>query len=348
MKKLIIIVALSIGFILNAQRGNTSNGTRALNSNTIGSYNTASGYNSLFANTKGANNTASGYESLRYNTKGDSNTALGFKSLRYNTTGSNNTASGWRSLYANTTGSYNTTSGYESLNANTSGGNNTASGYGSLISNTTGSYNTASGHQSLYNNNTGDNNTALGFNAMASTSDATNQTMIGYNASGVTDNSVVLGNSDVTAVYMGEDSGATVYAAGLRTASNAVLTLSGDDATFADDLIVSGDVVVSSDARLKLNIVSLGSTLSRLLLIDGKSYKMKKNGKQKIGVLAQDIEKVFPELVSVDENEMLAVNYQGLVPVLINALKEQDIKMSQQQSEIDELKEMVKQLISNK
>ena len=348
MKKLIIIVALSIGFSLHAQRGNTSNGTRALNSNTIGSYNTASGYNSLFANTKGANNTASGYESLRYNTKGDSNTALGFKSLRYNTTGSNNTASGWRSLYANTTGSYNTTSGYESLNANTSGGNNTASGYGSLISNTTGSYNTASGHQSLYNNNTGDNNTALGFNAMASTSDATNQTMIGYNASGVTDNSVVLGNSDVTAVYMGEDSGATVYAAGLRTASNAVLTLSGDDATFADDLIVSGDVVVSSDARLKLNIVSLGSTLSRLLLIDGKSYKMKKNGKQKIGVLAQDIEKVFPELVSVDENEMLAVNYQGLVPVLINALKEQDIKMSQQQSEIDELKEMVKQLISNK
>ena len=348
MKKLIIIVALSIGFSLNAQRGNTSNGTRALNSNTIGSYNTASGYNSLFANTKGANNTASGYESLRYNTKGDSNTALGFKSLRYNTTGSNNTASGWRSLYANTTGSYNTTSGYESLNANTSGGNNTASGYGSLISNTTGSYNTASGHQSLYNNNTGDNNTALGFNAMASTSDATNQTMIGYNASGVTDNSVVLGNSDVTAVYMGEDSGATVYAAGLRTASNAVLTLSGDDATFADDLIVSGDVVVSSDARLKLNIVSLGSTLSRLLLIDGKSYKMKKNGKQKIGVLAQDIEKVFPELVSVDENEMLAVNYQGLVPVLINALKEQDIKMSQQQSEIDELKEMVKQLISDK
>ena len=348
MKKLIIIVALSIGFSLHAQRGNTSNGTRALNSNTIGSYNTASGYNSLFANTKGANNTASGYESLRYNTKGDSNTALGFKSLRYNTTGSNNTASGWRSLYANTTGSYNTTSGYESLNANTSGGNNTASGYGSLISNTTGSYNTASGHQSLYNNNTGDNNTALGFNAMASTSDATNQTMIGYNASGVTDNSVVLGNSDVTAVYMGEDSGATVYAAGLRTASNAVLTLSGDDATFADDLIVSGDVVVSSDARLKLNIVSLGSTLSRLLLIDGKSYKMKKNGKQKIGVLAQDIEKVFPELVSVDENEMLAVNYQGLVPVLINALKEQDIKMSQQQSEIDELKEMVKQLISDK
>ena len=99
----------------------------------------------------------------------------------------------------------------------------------------------------------------------------------------------------------------------------------------------SGDVVISSDARLKSNIVSLGSTLPKLLQIDGKSYEMK--GKQKIGVLAQEIQEVFPELVSEDDNEMLAVNYQGLVPVLINALKDQ-------QSEIDELKEMVQKLIS--
>ena len=88
--------------------------------------------------------------------------------------------------------------------------------------------------------------------------------------------------------------------------------------------------MVSSDARLKANIVSLGATLAKLLLIDGKSYTMKKDGKQKIGVLAQDIQKVFPELVSTDDRDMLAVNYQGLVPVLINALKEQDAKMKEQ------------------
>ena len=75
------------------------------------------------------------------------------------------------------------------------------------------------------------------------------------------------------------------------------------------------------------------------MLIDGKRYTMKKNGKQKIGVLAQDIQKVFPELVSTDDRDMLAVNYQGLVPVLINALKEQDAKMKEQQSDIDRLKE---------
>jgi hypothetical protein len=121
------------------------------------------------------------------------------------------------------------------------------------------------------------------------------------------------------------------------------------DATVSNDLTVSGDVVVSSDARLKSNIVSLGSTLSRLLLIDGKTYTMIKDGKQKIGVLAQDIREVFPELVSEDDNKMLAVNYQGLVPVLINALKEQQSEieiLKQQQAEIDELKGMVQALVS--
>ena len=69
-------------------------------------------------------------------------------------------------------------------------------------------------------------------------------------------------------------------------------------------------------------------------------------GKQKIGVLAQEIKEVFPELVSEDDNKMLAVNYQGLVLVLINALKEQDAKMNDQQTEIDELKEIVQALVS--
>ena len=121
--------------------------------------------------------------------------------------------------------------------------------------------------------------------------------------------------------------------------SNAFKVMFNGDTTVSNDLTVGGDVVISSDARLKSNIVSLGSTLPKLLQIDGKSYEMK--GKQKIGVLAQEIQEVFPELVSEDDNEMLAVNYQGLVPVLINALKEQ-------QSEIDELKEMVNQLIADK
>ena len=70
-------------------------------------------------------------------------------------------------------------------------------------------------------------------------------------------------------------------------------------------------------------------------------------GKQKIGVLAQEIQEVFPELVSEDDNEMLAVNYQGLVPVLINALKEQQNEINRlkdQEKRIERLEKLVAQL----
>jgi hypothetical protein len=122
---------------------------------------------------------------------------------------------------------------------------------------------------------------------------------------------------------------------------------------FNGDATLAGNLNINSDARLKANIISLGGTLAKLLQIDGKKYTMKRDEgeKQKIGLLAQDIEKVFPELVS-ESNGIKSVNYQGLVPVLINALKEQDILMkeqqrilSEQQSELDELKFMMQKII---
>ena len=111
---------------------------------------------------------------------------------------------------------------------------------------------------------------------------------------------------------------------------------------FNGDATLAGNLNINSDARLKANIISLGSTLAKLLQIDGKTYTMKKddNKKQKIGVLAQDIEKVFPELVS-ESNGVKSVNYQGLVPVLINALKEQDSKMNEQEARIERLEKLL-------
>ena len=155
-------------------------------------------------------------------------------------------------------------------------------------------------------------------------------------------NTTVAGDITVTGNDMTFGNGETISNAsdGTVTITSGTVSLSSN-ATIGNDLTVSGDIVVSSDARLKANIVSLGSTLARLLLIDGKTYTMKKDGKQKIGVLAQDIQNVFPELVSEDDNEMLAVNYQGLVPVLINALKEQDDKISR-------LEVLVEKLMSDK
>ena len=333
MKKIFTLLALAISFNISSQTGNTSYGTNALSNNT-GDYNTAFGYQSLENNSSGDYNTALGVSALRSITTGDANTGIGSFALYYNTQGLWNVGVGYYSLFANT-GSGNTAVGFRSMMDNTTGGDNSAFGFHSLAHNTEGDYNTGVGRRALYSNTTGSDNVAVGDYALnnnltgnynvaigryaeTSSNSSTNQTVIGYQATGQADNSVVLGNSDVTAVYMAEDSGATIYAG---------------NATF------NGDVVIQSDARLKSNIVSLGATLHKLLQIDGKSYEMK--GRQKIGVLAQEIQEVFPELVTKDGDEMLAVNYQGLVPVLINGLKEQ-------QKEIDELKELVQKLVNRK
>ena len=112
-------------------------------------------------------------------------------------------------------------------------------------------------------------------------------------------------------------------------------------------LTVAGDVTISSDARLKSNIVALGPTLISLLQLEAKSYTMKNDveQKQKIGLLAQEVQKVFPELVSEDENGMLAVNYQALVPVLINALKEQENNYNELEKSLEILE---KEILKNK
>ena len=256
-----------------------------------------------YASAIGNGTTASGNEStaMGYDTSasGEASTAMG-----YSTTAS---------TQASTAMGKNTTA---------SGLNSTAMGRGTTAS---GTDSTAMGY---YTQASGSRSTAMG---RSTTATDYSSTVIGqFNSSG---SSVTSANSFSTS--------APAFVIGNGTASDAksdaFKVMFNGDATVSNDLTVSGDVVISSDARLKSNIVSLGSTLSKLLQIDGKSYEMK--GKQKIGVLAQEIQEVFPELVSEDDNEMLAVNYQGLVPVLINALKDQ-------QSEIDELKEMVQKLIS--
>ena len=185
-----------------------------------------------------------------------------------------------------------------------------------------GDYSTAMGESTLAS---GSRSTAMGEETRAS--DYTSLVVGKHNLAGYTVTASATEYSlDNTAFVIGNGSS-------WDNRSDALVVKFNGDATLA------GNLNINSDARLKANIVSLGSTLSKLLQIDGKSYTMKKDEseKQKIGLLAQDIEKVFPELVS-ESHGVKSVNYQGLVPVLINALKEQ-------QSEIDELKTMLKAII---
>ena len=214
----------------------------------------------------------------------------------------------------------------------------------------TGTFSYSIGHLSKAN---GDNSVALGaFNE----SDGQWATSMGIYTNAVGDASTSIGHQtdakDYASLVLGQYNllGSTVTnsSTSFSSENTALVIGNGADGNNRSDALVvkfdgtttiAGDLSINSDARLKANIISLGATLSKLLKIDGKSYTMKKDEseKQKIGLLAQDIEKVFPELVS-ESNGIKSVNYQGLVPVLINALKEQ-------QSEIDELKMMLKTLL---
>ena len=203
---------------------------------------------------------------------------------------------------------------------------------------------------SANNNSAGTNSVAMGNNTTAS---GNNSTAMGYFTTASGNKTTAMGAnttaSDYGSLVIGQynSSGSSATSATSFSTSNTAFVIgNGADSSnksdafkvmFNGDTTVGGDITISSDARLKSNIVSLGSTLPKLLLIDGKSYE--KDGKQRIGILAQEIQEVFPELVTKDGNEMLAVNYQGLVPVLINALKEQDEK-------INRLEKLVEKIVS--
>ncbi|MAJ32790.1 MAG: hypothetical protein CMC18_09155, partial [Flavobacteriaceae bacterium] len=188
-----------------------------------------------------------------------------------------------------------------------------------LISTASGDWSTAMGRSTTAS---GTYSTAMGYYSTAS--DYASVIIGQYNSSGSSATSADSFSTSAPAFVIGNGEDDT-------NLSDAFKVMFNGDATVSNDLTVNGDVTVSSDARLKANIVSLGATLSKLLNIDGKSYTVKKNGAQKIGVLAQDIQEVFPELVSEDKEGMLSVNYQGLIPVLINALKEQEQKFRLQE-----------------
>ena len=352
MNKLFILLVFSVGINATAQvatSGTTNSGTNAsaigYQSSATNTVSTAIGRETLAS---GETSTAMGYKTSATNTAttamGNNSTACGITSTAI---GNNSTASGETSIAmgfeTEATNSASIAMGYQTSStegASTAMGfKTTASGFGS----------TSIGYETIAS---GNSSSAMGWLTTASgkASIALGKSTIASDFGSLVIGQYNLSGSSVTNSATQPNPNNTAFVIGNGTASNAksdaFKVMVNGNTTIGNDLTVSGDIVVSSDARLKANIVSLGSTLAKLLLIDGKRYKMKKDGKQKIGVLAQDIQKVFPELVTTDDKDMLAVNYQGLVPVLINALKEQQSEIDTFRKEVSELKQMVNQFIT--
>lgn len=89
-------------------------------------------------------------------------------------------------------------------------------------------------------------------------------------------------------------------------------------------------VFSSSDARLKENIQEIPKALDKIVQVEGKQYQFINDKKQLLhfGVIAQDLKKLFPTLVQENQHGYLSVNYTELIPVLVEAIKEQQLTIN--------------------
>lgn len=100
--------------------------------------------------------------------------------------------------------------------------------------------------------------------------------------------------------------------------------------------------IQTSDVRLKKNILPLSYGLAEVMKLQPVSYDWKDDSGHKIGLIAQEVKKVIPEVVVGDESkEKLGMNYAELVPVLVNAIKEMKNELQQAKKEIEQLKKQI-------
>jgi hypothetical protein len=102
-------------------------------------------------------------------------------------------------------------------------------------------------------------------------------------------------------------------------------------------LLTTTDYNSSSDKRLKENIKTVESALDKVIALRGVSFDWKEGGAKAIGLIAQEAEKVIPEIVSQDENGYLGIKYNNLIGVLIEAIKEQQEQIEDLKNRIDKL-----------
>jgi hypothetical protein len=320
----------------NYPGGNTAEGQNALFSLTTGGYNAAVGWFSLkslstgnFNTGVGAgtlvlntadSNTAVGAAALLLNTIGTQNTALGATALLYNNTGSFDTAIGDRALYNNTTGDHNTAVGTAGLGGgpalfnNTIGRFNTAVGGAALASNTEGDDNTAIGVGALGNNIVGDENVAVGLNALNNSTGNNNVALGNYAGFGATtgSNNIYIGNQiEGTA---GESNACYIGSIFNQTSM-------GGSPVYVDANSKLG--TLTSSKRFKENIEPMDKASDALFALKPVTFRYKKEidpaGKSQLGLVAEEVEKVNPDLVVRDkEGKPYSVRYDQVNAMLLN------------------------------
>ena len=108
--------------------------------------------------------------------------------------------------------------------------------------------------------------------------------------------------------------------------------------TISGNLTLSGTLTINSDARLKENLTPLTGALDKVKALTGYNYNRIGSDKLEMGVVAQEVQKVAPELVLEDKEGTLSVAYQNMVALLIEAVKEQSAEIAALKEQVEELK----------
>jgi trimeric autotransporter adhesin len=276
--------------------------------------NTVLGEDALINGGGGLYNTAIGWEALHDNS-GGRNTAIGMQALLYNTSGLNNTATGLNALLDNTTGN-----------------SNTANGIFALLGNTTGHDNTAVGSNALYNNTTRSFNIALGANA-------------GFNITG--SKNIDIGNDGVA----GESATIRIGTTGSQTntyvAGISGVTVSGGVGVIVDS---SGHLgTITSSARYKEAIKPMDKASEAILALRPVAFRYKKEldpkGIPQFGLVAEEVEKINPDLVARDEQgKSYTVRYEAVNAMLLNEFLKEHRTVQEQAAAIARLERQLEAL----
>ena len=338
-------------------RFNTALGSTALQANTTGHSNTATGYMTLNSNTTGDNNAASGYAAMSLNSSGGLNSAFGTAALQRNTTGSYNAALGALSLIEHT-GNYSTAIGYNAGGNSTTGSNNIY--IGANVAGVAGESNVTrigTGQTDAYISGTistsGINSSGsirINENDMYFRSGSDTNHGLGWYGAGKNFASL---NPDGPVLY-GWSGG---ILGTMNAGQKAVIRWQASDVDINGytriNLRSSGSTSIcfdsnytlstcSSDVRMKKDVVPLAEemdVLTALARLRGVSFTWDRanpkasgmSAGRDIGMIAQEVEPVFPEVVHTDRDGYKSMDYAKLVGFLVEVNKAQ-------QSEIDSLK----------
>jgi len=298
----------------------------------------------------GKYNSFFGYQSGKENTVGSKNLFMGYQSGYKNIYGANNVFLGIKAGYENTgtvdsdyLGCHNVFIGYLSGQYNTEGQSNVFIGKQCGWRNNVGRYNVFVGQNTAIHNTGGNFNTFIGSQSGEQNTNGSNNVFIGYGAGGQNEegsNLLFIDNSNTTEplIY-----GSFAYGQ--------------EEVIINGDLYHTGSFGQASDIKFKRNIEPLSHVLNKLKLINGVYFDWRKdeypemvfNKGRQIGVIAQELEKVFPELVRTTSKGYKTVDYTKITAVLVEAVKEQQKIITQLEHKvkrIDKLEQQIQELRS--